>query len=114
MWVGWWVGPRDWPGFPLPRPPIIGGVEGPVEEEGRLHDPQPLGVFETARPPTHRGSRVLNGAWDGMGMCPAPVLTWPEAPGTRTCRLTYQGVAGSPALDSGATGHRRPRATQAQ
>ena len=44
--------------------------------------------------------------WDGIGMCPAPVLTWPEAPGSETLWLTCQGVAGSPALDSGVTGHR--------
>ena len=37
---------------------------------------------------------------DGMEMCPAPVLTWPEAPGSETLWLTCQGVAGSPALDS--------------
>ena len=54
------------------------------------------------------------GRWDGvcvgggmgwMEMCPAPVLTWPEAPGSETLWLTCQGVAGSPALDSGVTGH---------
>ena len=27
----------------------------------------------------------VGGGWDGMGMCPAPVLTWPEAPGSETC-----------------------------
>ena len=48
------------------------------------------------------------GGWDGMGMCPAPVLTWPEAPGSETLWLTCQDVAGSPALDSGVTGHRCP------
>ena len=26
----------------------------------------------------------LQGGWDGMGRCPAPVLTWPEAPGSET------------------------------
>ena len=41
-----------------------------------------------------------------MGMCPPPVLTWLEAPGFETLWLTCQGVAGSPALDSGVTGHR--------
>ena len=41
-----------------------------------------------------------------MGMCPAPVLTWPEAPGSETLWLTCQGVAGSPALYLGVTGHR--------
>ena len=46
------------------------------------------------------------GGGDGMVMCPAPVLTWPEAPGSETLWLTCQGVAGSPALDSGVTGHR--------
>ena len=44
--------------------------------------------------------------WDGMRMCSALVLTWPEAPGFETLWLTCQGVAGSPALDSGVTGHR--------
>ena len=49
---------------------------------------------------------LRQGGWDGMGMCPAPILTWPEAPGSETLWLTCHGVAGSPALDSGVTGHR--------
>ena len=49
---------------------------------------------------------TLQGGMGWMEMCPALVLTLPEATGSETLLLTCHGVAGCPALDSGVTGHR--------
>ena len=50
--------------------------------------------------------------WVGC-VCPPPVLTDPEAPSPKVLWQTGPVVSGSPALDSGLQGHRRPWATRA-
>ena len=49
--------------------------------------------------------------WDGDG---SVSMTVPEAPSPEVLLRTCQGVSGSPAMDSGRQGHRRPLTTQAQ
>ena len=65
------------------------------------------------------------GGWEGMGECPAPIFTDPEAPIpgnpwadlSRPLGLTCQDVSGSPALDSGLLDTKdpgRPRRNESQ
>ena len=53
------------------------------------------------------------GGWVGLGVCPPPVLTGPEAPSPEVLRQTCRVVSGSAALDSGLQGHHRPWAAPA-
>ena len=54
------------------------------------------------------------GGWVGLGVCPPPVLTDPEAPSPGVLWQTCQVVSGSAVLDSGLQRHHGPWATPVQ
>ena len=68
----------------------------------------------TVRARPHCGPASWSEEEGGLGVCPPPVLTDPEAPYQKVLWQTCPVVSGSPALDMGLQGHRRPRATQTQ